>query len=173
MNAIAANTTGTVVVGDDGVILRGSFDGTSWQRVTIEETAHFYGVCADPNGLFLAVGVNGTLWTGNASGLVWTRIPETPTLETLHACASVGLTTLVVGEKGTILYSGGGFRNWAPTTVPTDEDVLSVNFTGGDVIAVGTARKCLWSAIGLEWNQAIVPIARSTWGRIKSLQLSR
>jgi hypothetical protein len=175
LNAVAANASTLVAVGDIGEI-RTSSNGVTWTERGLPDwdgNMYLHGAIWD-GAQFIAVGYDyvsgwvGVIYT-SPDGITWTRRYLGTADAQLRAVASSGTTRVAVGVNGTVLRSTDG-TNWSPVTIsalgtPSVEGVAFGNgtfvltaFSGGS----GTPR-VFTSPDGLNWADYSSGAGLASW----------
>lgn len=146
--SFTATTTGTAV-GVDGLILRTTDSGSTWNAQTSGTTDWLYGVFMFDVNEGWAVGDNGTILHTVNGGTTWAAQTSTVTvqLRSVHfVSATVGWA---VGASGTIVATTDGGTTWATQTSTTTNPLFGVHFASTTVgWAVGAAGKILGTTDG-------------------------
>lgn len=119
-----------LLVGRDGIILRTTDRGASWQRVRHPHRDGLFGVWALPDGRAWACGVGGAILHSTDHGAQWSRLSQ-PLRQDLFAVWSDDRETLVVGRQGATLRATDG-AHFAPLTSATTLPLLSVTGRGNE-----------------------------------------
>lgn len=166
---VVRNNAVSVAVGEEGTILKGNLDGTSWELVTLEPPLgkDLYGVSVEQD-LFLAVGESGTILRGLGDGVSWTTIAPPDTSTTVWDVVGGGVQippAVAVGSAGTVWYSNDTGLSWQVVTT-SGGTLRGVAYTGSVFIACGDLGTILWSEEGFAWDN-VTAIRPTSWGRLK------
>lgn len=165
-NALAANATQVLAVGEDSTTGRGpvalSSDGVTWSGTsnsTLGQNNHAYGAAWDGSkwvvaGVGYASGWVGQILTSSDADKWASPYFAGPQL---NAVVASGTLLVAVGDNGTIIRSTDG-TTWSAVTSGTTRKLASVTWGGGKFVAVGyddqggTACAVLSSPNGTTWT---------------------
>lgn len=168
INAIAHINSVLIAVGDDGLLMRSSRAGFSFQALPKYTSAHLYGVSLSSTEA-MAVGDKGTILLSNNEGQTWRLLKfdaiAANTWRSIHLTKNVAI---LVGDKGAIarLTKQGG--QWAlekTMTSPSGEGVgllrllaFEEEITSYGVVALGQKGTLIGSKdLGSTWEQLTTP----------------
>lgn len=121
-----SSTTATLV-GEDGVIMKTTNLGATWEDKSSGITNALYGN-SSKSGISLAAGENGVILRSDDNGENWVVILP-GTLENLNDAEVVSSQYAVVcGNNGTILFSDNGGNNWSTVTSGVTYNLSDVKF---------------------------------------------
>lgn len=160
----------SIAVGEEGTILKGNLDGTSWEVVTLAPplTRDLHGVSIEENGNFLAVGDSSLILRGLGSGSNWTVIAPPDTGVTMWDVVGGGIQirpSVAVGEDRVWVSNDTGLT-WDETVTTARGTLRGVAHAGNTHLACGDDGTILWSAQGFVWEN-VTAIRPTTWGRLK------
>ncbi len=112
LNDVAVQGTVAVAVGNDGVILRSTNGGDSWQKATSGVTAHLWGVALADATTGIAVGNGGKILRTTNAGVSWTVTDGQTTRNLLKVEFVTSSLVVVVGDL-VILKSTNGGLQWS------------------------------------------------------------
>jgi hypothetical protein len=140
---LAASASLMVAVGDQGVILTSTPDGTTWTKQTSPTT---YGLIRVRylDGIFLALGENGTLLS-SANGSSWSTL-SAGTTNWLTDAVMVSNTCYVVGNNATVLTSSD-FIHWTNMPTITYHSFYGAATQYGQLVIVGVGGSILRNQI--------------------------
>ena len=146
LQAITANSSGFVAVGDAGVIVT-SVDGATWSLRNAGGGKSLHDVVWT-GSQFVAVGVHGFAFT-SPDGVDWT-FQNTNITSDLEGVTQQAGTLVAVGDAGVILTSIDGVA-WTAQTSGVTNHLRSVESKGDLLVAVGDGGRVLTSAAGTTW----------------------
>lgn len=137
---IVASPRGPTIVGEQGLLIRSTDGGESFEAVESPYEGTFFTALTLKDGGLLAAGLKGNVWRGDAELEKWRRIPlpqpVTATAAARLADGSVALTD----EVGRLLVSRDDGESFAPAGVETGAAASGVAQAAGGAIVVSTAR---------------------------------
>lgn len=164
------------VAGNDGTLMIGSFDGTSftWNLVSIPTTSTLTSMIRSSEKDLYAVGYAGTILHSSDFGSSWekvysgvstnltsivyydnyvTEVDEDPEDEedTEETVVAYNRGYYITGTNGTLLYSATG-NDWKKLSVPTAKSLYSIAMHNEIMIAVGDSGTILRSEDGEDWE---------------------
>jgi photosystem II stability/assembly factor-like uncharacterized protein len=170
MKSIAATQVGEAIVcGSDGVILRSTDGGGTWNARTSGTSSTLNSVRLLDDGLGWIVGNDVTIMKTVDGGSTWAA-PSIPVLQNLlnadfscvdFASASTGV---VVGNSGLILQTTDAGASWSLPLSPTRRNLTSVHFgSASRGVAVGDSCLLMTTDGGSSWqNVAGAPLREYT-----------
>jgi hypothetical protein len=126
----------TIVVGDNGTILRRVAHGDPFERVESGVTVDLYDVAGGYGQPFFVIGDQGTILKSTDAGLTWTPMSAC-TEQCLYYWTGYGLAWRVGGACGAYLLRDDP---WCPAPLPTSADMFaasSVGYYGEIVVGAG------------------------------------
>jgi len=156
LNAVAANNSVFVAVGENGNIYT-STDGASWTQRTPPSYAVTYWAVTWTGSVFVAVGTGGQIVT-SPDGIAWTARTSGVT-EALTAVASSGGSVVAAGTGGRLLGSVAG-TSWTPVgaSPSSTASVLAVAWNGSEFLAAQSySDTSLVSSDGVTWTGRAMP----------------
>ena len=140
---------GTSAVGNTGVILARSDDGTAWAARSVPGgTPGLWSVAQSPSRI-VAVGESGSILTSTTSE-DWSGTISL-TSASLYGVAWGGTRFVAIGDAGAILTSPDGL-SWSKKTAPVAASLRSVAWGGGRWVAVGDHGAMAISSDGNVWS---------------------
>jgi photosystem II stability/assembly factor-like uncharacterized protein len=146
LNSIYADqsTPELIVVGENGVILRSSDSGKTWNKINTTLSANLTCITGLESGeKLMVVGENGSYLESLDKGQTWVqkKLPTSNHLMSI-SMSPKGKEGLIVGEKGTILRTTNNGRSWNFINVDTSYHLFSVSYNekGNIIGAVGLQR---------------------------------
>lgn len=131
-----------------------SFPQSSWEVIPSGTTANLNSIYFYDYEVGYACGDSGIVIKSIDSGKTWQSL-QTPTTHNLNDLYVLNENAFcVVGDQGTTLFSGNGGSSWTVGTVLTQDDLLSVSFSGNTGICGGTSQTILWgtyTGTGIIW----------------------
>ncbi|MBS7724299.1 glycosyl hydrolase [Pseudomonas lalucatii] len=134
--ALASNSTASVLVGNDGVILISQDQGSTWQRRQLPGQPALIDVDACPDGSFIALSFDNQLWHSADQGLSW-NARALPTQEQMltATCAPDG-AWWAAGGFTTLLESRDQGTNWDETSLDEDAMLTTLQFLDAEQAVV-------------------------------------
>ena len=131
-----------------------SFPQSSWEIVPSGTSIELNSIYYYDYEVGYACGDSGIVIKSIDSGKTWQSL-QTPTTHNLNDLFVLNENAFcVVGDQGTTLFSGNGGSSWTVGTVLTQDDLLSVSFSGNTGICGGTSQTILWgtyTGTGIIW----------------------
>jgi photosystem II stability/assembly factor-like uncharacterized protein len=126
--SFAQPTTG-LICGGDGLLLRTTDAGNTWQSVAPSDTSWLHALQHVTPQLVYCAGDNGVLLRSEDGGQSWQQV-SVPTNRHLLTLAFPSRDTgYVAGEQGVVLRTYDGGQHWRPVSFPElDNDVLALHF---------------------------------------------
>jgi photosystem II stability/assembly factor-like uncharacterized protein len=129
--AAATNGKALVVVGNHGLVLRSTDDGTTWTRQELTGWPALIDLAECPNGQLAALAAEGQVLVSTDDGQSWTP-NAIQTEESPQGIACDHRNWLwVVGSFSTIIASADGGRTWDDKSIGDDIIFTSVQFIDG------------------------------------------
>jgi len=135
--AVASSSQAIIVVGNRGVILQSSDNGTSWQRLQLpgsspvsRPTLVDADVC--PDNHFVVLDTERRLWISDASGTNWSSKPIPTEEEVLDLTCDPAGRLWVVGSFTLILESTDDGDSWTDKSIAEDAMFSRVQFLDRD-----------------------------------------
>lgn len=127
-----SDVTTATLVGEDGVILKTTNNGTTWDEQTSGVTNVLYGN-SHISGLSLVVGENGVVLRSTDGGINWDYIALN-TYEHLRDVEIVnGTTAAACGDNGTMLLTTDGGLSWSETASGVTTNLNDIKFVSGGI----------------------------------------
>jgi photosystem II stability/assembly factor-like uncharacterized protein len=151
------------IVGENGIILRTTDGGTSWQTQSSGTTVYLNDVSFTDANNGTVVGDNGIILRTTNGGSTW-QSQSSGTTYILHGVSFTDANTgTVVGQGGTILRTTNGGSSWLPQSNQTTAFLRGVSFTdinNGTIVGSGslifrtTNGGDIWSGLasGTTWS---------------------
>lgn len=150
LNALAANATTLVAVGNGGVAFS-TTDGVNWNPVATGVVADLYGLTYSATGLWVAVGAGGTVITSTDLA-TWTPHTSNAGGNDLNGvAANISGVLVAVGNNGTKIRSTDG-QTWVAQTPSSGAHLYAVSTDSAQFLAVGAAGAVFTSLDGSAWN---------------------
>jgi photosystem II stability/assembly factor-like uncharacterized protein len=122
------NGTTATIVGEDGLILKTTDLGQSWEELSSGITNSLFGYSPLDEQTALACGENGIILKTIDGGVTW-NLKSTPTTSNLKDVEFVNSeTALACGENGTVIYSTDGGESWETVTINTANTLHDIDF---------------------------------------------
>ena len=120
-----------VAVGDDGIILKSTDNGTEWTTQTkwlTKSSLNALSFCDENNGLM--VGSDGTIFKTSDGGNNWEKQSSGTKNSLYDVCLIDNLNGTIVGDNGTILNTTNGGETWISQAqfLGTNQYFYKVNF---------------------------------------------
>lgn len=127
-----SNLDSIILVGSDGLVLRSSDEGNSWQRSVVDGKPNFIGLAACPDNSLIALSFDRRLWLSTDNGLSWndTLLPSQEDLMAI-TCAPDG-SYWVSGSFSTILSSRDQGQSWDERSLNEDALLTHIQFFDQD-----------------------------------------
>ncbi len=156
LNAVAANGTSMVAVGDDGIVFVYDAVGEQWTLAASPVTARLNAIAAASATEFWIAGASKTVlrWDGNA--FTQYTLPGLASPE-LKAVAATATQVWAAGEAGARFLYDVGTDTWTDLTLPLG---------GADITALWSSGTSVWAT---DYGQVIYWIAGTTWLPITDL----
>lgn len=126
--AAAGNSNTLVVVGNAGVILTSSDDGTTWQRAQLAGAPFLLDITTCADDRFVALAAERQVWLGDTTGRDWKMRP----LDTFEAVQAITCdprgNIWVVGSFSTIWKSADDGESWTEASMDEDLHFTSIQF---------------------------------------------
>ena len=153
-----------VIVGESGLILRSTDNGSSWSNATSRTGDRLYGVISG-NNTFVAVGTSTKVSRSIDNGTNWDNATHAGSNFNLGDVDFGNNTFVAVGAAGSIERSTNNGINWNAVVSGTGETLKGVTFGNNTFIAVGESGNILRSTDnGLSWDNATSPTAENLEG---------
>jgi hypothetical protein len=150
LNALAANGTTLVAVGNGGVAFS-TTDGVNWNSVATGVMVDLYGLTYSATGLWVAVGSGGTVIT-SPDLATWTpRTSNAGGNDLNGVTANLSGVFVAVGNNGTKIKSTDG-QTWVAQTPSSSAHLYAVSTDSAQFLAVGAAGAVFTSLDGSAWN---------------------
>lgn len=131
-----------------------SFPQSSWEIISLGTNIELSSIYFSNYEVGYACGDSGIVIKSIDSGKTWQSL-QTPTTHNLNDLFVLNENAFcVVGDQGTTLFSGNGGSSWTVGTVLTQDDLLSVSFSGNTGICGGTSQTIMWgtyTGTGIIW----------------------
>jgi photosystem II stability/assembly factor-like uncharacterized protein len=127
-----SNSTTATLVGEDGVIMQTTDQGSTWVEQNSGITNALFGN-SQKNGISLAAGENGVILRSNDNGENWDVILP-GTFGTLNDAEVISSNTAVVcGDSGVVYFSNNAGLNWSEVESGVSANLMDVKFVSNDV----------------------------------------
>lgn len=136
--AVAANDTTVLAVGNDGLVVSSSKRNIKWNRQQIEGNPSFIDIARCPDQSFALLSTDGRVWLSNDNGSSWT-VSNTDTSESvLSLVCSPDNGLWITASFSTIISSDDKGENWKKYSLNEDSQLTSLQFlSASDVIVAG------------------------------------
>lgn len=152
--AVAYRATGTAVaVGELGVIVVTTDDGTTWKAVETEARPQLNGVAFVNDSIVIAVGDSGTIARSSDAGRNW-KWTTTPTLTSI-AGISVSRSRIWIAAGNTLFVSDDTGINWSARALDSGVYSFSVDAISDSTVWVGCDSNVVLHSSdgGRTWNR--------------------
>lgn len=128
INSISIQNKTIIVAGNNGIIVRSSDAGQSWQKIQTNFKQNLYDISFIGINSLIAVGEKGLVIKSNDGGLTWRRQTSntTESLFTLHVNREI---VKAAGANGIILNSLNSGKDWNLLAKPSNEIIYDIYFT--------------------------------------------
>ena len=154
--AMASNGETTLIVGNDGVVLRSSDQGTSWQRQPLPTSMSLVDLDVCPDRSFIALSFDNQLWHGNPDASQW-RSHSLPSSEQMMAtaCAPDG-SWWTVGSFSTLQHSADQGASWNESSLDEDAILTTLQFIDAEHAVVTGEYGLVYQSrdAGISWEPA-------------------
>ena len=150
------NTQNAFLVGENGVIMKSTDNGLTWNQKTSGVTNILYGVTIVDGNTSFAVGENGIILKTNDGGNTWNLI-NTGATETLRDIeVSTAGYIMACGDNGIVITSNDLFARWNVTHITSSNLNQILALPNNELVVVGDNSTCLKSYDGYLWQQVMV-----------------
>jgi hypothetical protein len=148
----AASATTVMAVGDAGVILLSSDNGSTWvvQTQLTPITANLRGAACG-NGKFVAVGDGGFIYN-STDGSTYVEATLSGTSSDLYGVSFAAGTFIAVGDAGTVVLSADT-TNWTNQSGVGAYNLKGIAQIGTQWISVGSSTSLFTSSTGTSWTR--------------------
>jgi photosystem II stability/assembly factor-like uncharacterized protein len=146
------------VVGEDGILLKSTNDGVSWQRIDINNFYQFNKVFFINSNTGWIVGDEGIILKTTDGGKNWYR-KHTEKLLNYYSLHFIDINNgVIVGENGCILLTSDGGENWYFNRDKSNSDLFDVKYSDAkNICATGKDSIILHSEDGgNSWENSVI-----------------
>jgi photosystem II stability/assembly factor-like uncharacterized protein len=128
-----------LIAGEQGLLLRSTDGGRSFQRLPSPYTGSWFALAVTPHGGWVVAGLRGHAYHSSDDGEHWTRLDGAPAASFVSATALPDGSVLLANQTGQ-LFSARDGAQLAPLAAPSLPPLSQVTvLPGGDLLALGVA----------------------------------
>lgn len=159
---VFTSSTSMYTVGTNGVILRSTNKGKSWQQIATGLSNALFGIAFSDSLHGTAVGENGVILKSSDAGLSWKIQLQEETKKRLSSVMFYGEKGIIIGEEGNTFLSTNGGITWIYKKISTNEDLYSLGILVDGTILIGASGGLVFRSTdyGNSWdNETTKPIS--------------
>jgi photosystem II stability/assembly factor-like uncharacterized protein len=152
-NAIAMKSINILIAGNNGDLQRSSNNGSSFSQIPLGISSNLNSIFFFSNTAGWICGDNGKIFATSNAGINWVSQISNTTQDLNQIKFTTLLKGAACGANGTVLLTSDGGNNWTTVTVPTNKELLSIDYFGNAVFSCGVESAFIKSTNnGLNWS---------------------